>query len=106
MEKRQVVVGVVEQEVPQVVEEHGHGDHVEKLEHEVEDNEVVVVSPLAGEGPVLAKCQSEVMVQVLSARSCQKHWAAEVESSMSSEAKSSAKVARRAGETKVSIPFQ
>ena len=45
-------------------------------------------------------------MQVLSARPCQSHWAAEVESSMSSEAKSSEKVARRAGETKVSIPFQ
>ena len=97
---------VVEQEVPQVVEEHGHGDHVEKLEHEVEDNEVVVVSPLAGEGPVLAKCQSDVVVQLLSARPCQSHWAGEVKTSMSSEAKSSAKVARKAGETKVSIPFQ
>ena len=62
--------------------------HVEELEHEVEDNEVVVVSPLAGEGPVLAKCQSEVVVQLLSARPCQNHWAAEVKSSMSSEAKS------------------
>ena len=89
-----------------MVEERGQEDHVEELEHEVEDNEVVVVSPLAGEGPVLAKCQSEVVVQLLSARPCQNHWAAEVKSSMSSEAKSSAKVARRAGETKVSSPFQ
>ena len=101
-----MVVDVVEQEVPQVVEEHGHGDHVEKLEHEVEDNEVVVVSPLAGEGPVLAKCRGEVVGRLLSVRPCQNHWAGEVKTSMSSEAKSSAKVTRKAGETKVSIPFQ
>ena len=31
MDKKPSVVDVVEQEVPQVVEEHGHGDHVEKL---------------------------------------------------------------------------
>ena len=96
----------VEQEVRPVVEERGQEDHVEELEHEVEDNEVVVVSPLAGEGPVLAKCRGEVVGRLLSARPCQNHWAGEVKTSMSSEAKSSAKVARKAGETKVSIPFQ
>ena len=101
-----MVVDGVEQEVLQVGEEHGHEDHVEELEHDVEGNEVVVVSPLAGEGPVLAKCRGEVVGRLLSARPCQNHWAGEVKTSMSSEAKSSAKVARKAGETKVSIPFQ
>ena len=101
-----VVVDGVEQEVRPVVEERGHENHVEELKHEVEDSEVVVVSPLAGEDPVLAKCQGEVVVQLLSARPCQSHCAVEVKSSMSSEAKSSAKVAKKAGETKVSIPFQ
>ena len=96
----------VEQEVRPVVEERGQEDHVEELEHEVEDNEVVVVSPLAGEGPVLAKCRGEVVGRLLSARPCQNHWAGEVKTSMSSEAKSSAKVTKKAGETKVSIPFQ
>ena len=96
----------VEQEVRPVVEERGQEDHVEELEHEVEDNEVVVVSPLAGEGPVLAKCQGEVVGRLPSVRPCQSHWAEEVKSSMSSEAKSSARIVRKAGETKVSIPFQ
>ena len=96
----------MEQEVRPVVEERGQEDHVEELEQDVEGKEVVVVTSLEDEGPVLAKCQGEVMGQLPSARPCQSHWAEEVKSSMSSEAKSSAKVARRAGETKVSIPFQ
>ena len=79
---------------------------MEELEHDVEGNEVVVVSSLAGEGPVLAKCQGEVVGRLPSARPCQSHWAGEVKSSMSSEAKSLAKVVRKAGETKVSIPCQ
>ena len=49
-------MNVVEQEVPQVVGGHGHGDHVEELEHEVEDNEVVVVSALVCEDSALAGC--------------------------------------------------
>ena len=101
-----MVVDGVEQEVLQVGEEHGHEDHVEELEHDVEGNVVVVVLSLANEGPVLAKCQGEVMGQLPSARPCQSHWAREVKTSMSSEAKSSAKVTKKAGETKVSIPFQ
>ena len=101
-----MVVDGVEQEVRQVVEEHGHENHVEELERDVEGNEVVVVSSLAGEGPVLAKCQGEVVGRLPSAQPCQNHWAEEVKSSMSSEAKSSEKIAKKAGETKVSIPFQ
>ena len=81
-------------------------DSVEELEHDVEDNEVVVVLSLANEGPVLAKCQGEVMGQLPSARPCQNHWDEDVKSSMSSEAKSSEKMSKKAGETKVSIPFQ
>ena len=101
-----MVVDGVEQEVRQVGEEHGHEDHVEELEHDVEGNEVVVVSSLAGEGPVLAKCQGEVVGRLPSAQPCQNHWAEDVKSSMSSEAKSSEKISKKAGETKVSIPFQ
>ena len=101
-----MVVDGVEQEVLQVGEAHGHEDHVDELELDVEGNVVVVVSPLAGEGPVLAKCRGEVVGRLLSARPCQNHWAGEVKTSMASEAKSSAKVTRKAGETKVSIPFQ
>ena len=106
MGKKPVVVDGVEQEVRPVGEEHGHEGHVEELEHDVEGKEVVVVSSLAGEGPVLAKCQGEEVGRLPSARPCQSRCAAEVKSSMSSEAKSSVKVARKAGETKVSIPFQ
>ena len=89
-----MVVDGVEQEVLQVGEELGHEDHVEELEHDVEGNVVVVVSPLAGEGPVLAKCQGEVVGRLPSAQPCQNHWAEEVKSSMSSEAKSSEKIAK------------
>ena len=44
-----MVVRGVEQEVRQVVGEHEQEDHVEVLERDVEDNEVVVVSSMAGE---------------------------------------------------------
>ena len=101
-----MVVDSEEQEVRQVAEEHGHGDHVEELDRDVEGNEVVVVSSLAGEVPVLAKCQGEVVVRRPSAQPCQNHWAEDVKSSMSSEAESSEKISKKAGETKVSIPFQ
>ena len=101
-----MVVDGVEQEVRPVGEGHEHEDHVEELEQDVEGKEVVVVTSLEDEGPVLAKCQGEVVGQLPSARPCQSRCAAEVKSSMSSEAKSSVKVARIAGETKVSIPFQ
>ena len=106
MGKKPVVVDGVEQEVQPVVEERVPEDHVEELEHDVEDNEVVVVLSLANEGPVLAKCQGEVVGRLPSVRPCQSHWAEEVKSSMSSEAKSSEKIAKKAGETKVSIPCQ
>ena len=44
-----MVVRGVEQEVRQGVGEHEQEDHVEVLERDVEDNEVVVVSSMAGE---------------------------------------------------------
>ena len=101
-----MVVDGVEQEVRPVAGEHGHENHVEELERDVEGNEVVVVSSMAGEVQVLAKCQGEVVVRRPSAQPCQNHWAEDVKSSMSSEAESSEKISKKAGETKVSIPFQ
>ena len=53
-----MVVHGVEQEVRQVAGEHEQEDHVEVLERDVEGNEVVVVSSMAGEVQVLAKCRS------------------------------------------------
>ena len=101
-----MVVHGVEREVRQVAGEHEQEDHVEVLERDVEGNEVVVVSSMAGEVQVLAKCQGEVVVRRPSAQPCQNHWAEDVKSSMSSEAESSEKISKKAGETKVSIPFQ
>ena len=101
-----MVVDGVEQEVRQVAGEHEQEDHVEVLERDVEGNEVVVVSSMAGEVQVLAKCQGEVVVRRPSAQPCQNHWDEDVKSSMSSEAESSEKISKKAGETKVSIPFQ
>ena len=96
----------MEQEVRQVAGEHEQEDHVEVLERDVEGNEVVVVLSMAGEVQVLVKCQGEVVVRRPSAQPCQNHWAEDVKSSMSSEAESSEKISKKAGETKVSIPFQ
>ena len=101
-----MVVDGVEQEVRPVAVEHGHENHGDELERDVEGNEVVVVSSTAGEVQVLAKCQGEVMVRRPSAQPCQSHWDEDVKSSMSSEAESSEKISKKAGETKVSIPFQ
>ena len=101
-----MVVDGVEQEVRQVAGEHEQEDHVEVLERDVEGNEVVVVSSMAGEVQVLAKCQGEVVVRRPSEQPCQNHWDEDVKSSMSSEAKSSEKMSKKVGETKVSIPFQ
>ena len=101
-----MVVHGVEQEVRQVAGEHEQEDHVEVLERDVEGNEVVVVSSVAGEVQVLAKGQGEVMVRHPSEQPCQNHWDENVKSSMSSEAKSSEKMSKKVGETKVSIPFQ
>ena len=101
-----MVVHGVEREVRQVAGEHEQEDHVEVLERDVEGNEVVVVLSMAGEVQVLAKCQGEVVVRRPSAQPCQNHWAEDVKSSMSSEAESSEKISKKAGETKVSIPFQ
>ena len=101
-----MVVHGVEREVRQVAGEHEQEDHVEVLERDVEGNEVVVVSSMAGEVQVLAKCQGEVVVRRPSVQPCQNHWAEDVKSSMSSEAESSEKISKKAGETKVSIPFQ
>ena len=93
------VVDDVEQEVPVVVEVRGQEDHVEILQHVVEDHEIAAVEQWVDEDQVLAKNPSEVVAQTLSEQPCQNLWATEAKSSMSSEAKSSEKVARRAGET-------
>ena len=99
MNEKPSVVDDVEQEVPIVVEVHGHEDHVEILQHEVEDHEVVAVELWVDEDQVQAEDRSEVVAQTLSEQPFQNLWATEAKSSMSSEAKSSEKVARRAGET-------
>ena len=99
MTEKPSVVDDVEQEVPIVVEEPGHEDHVEILRHEVEDHEIAAVEQWVDEDQVLAKDQSDVVAQTLSEQPFQNLWATEAKSSMSSEAKSSEKVARRAGET-------
>ena len=99
MNEKPSVVDDVEQEVPVVVEVHGQEDHVEILQHEVEDREVAAVELWVDEDQVLAKNRSEVVAQTLSEQPFQNLWATEARSSMSSEAKSSEKVARRAGET-------
>ena len=96
----------VEQEVLQVVGEREQEDHVEVLQHEVEDNEVAVVSSVACEVRVLAKYQGEVEVRRLLGRPCQNHWGEDERSAMSSEARSSERMSKKVGETKVSIPFQ
>ena len=99
MNEKPSVVDDMEQEVPVVVEVHGQEDHVEILQHEVEDHEVAVVELWVDEGQAQTKGRSEVVAQTMSEQPCQNLWATESESSMSSEAKSSEKVARRAGET-------
>ena len=93
------VVDDVEQEVPVVVEVRGQEDHVEILQHVVGDHEIAAVEQWVDEDQVLAKNPSEVVAQTLSEQPFQNLWATEARSSMSSEAKSSEKVARRAGET-------
>ena len=93
------VVDDVELEVPVVVGVHVHEDRVEILQHVVEDHEIAAVEQWVDEDQVLAKNPSEVVAQTLSEQPFQNLWATEAKSSMSSEAKSSEKVARRAGET-------
>ena len=99
MNEKPSVVDDVEQEVPVVVEVHGQEDHVEILQHVVGDHEIAAVEQWVDEDQVLAKNPSEVVAQTLSEQPFQNLWATEAKSSMSSEAKSSEKVARRAGET-------
>ena len=101
-----MVVHGVEQEVLQVAEEHEQEEHVEVLERDVEGNEVAVVSSMACGVQVLAKCQGEAVVRRPSEQPCQNHWGEDEKSSMSLEAKSSEKMSKKVGETKVSIPFQ
>ena len=99
MKEKPSVVDDVEQEVPIMVEGHGQEDHVEIPQHEVVDNEVVAVELWLDEDQVQAEARSEVVAQTVSEQPCQNLWATEAKSSMSSEAKSSKKVAKRAGET-------
>ena len=95
------VVGDVEQVVPIMVEEHGQEEHVEKQQHEVVDSEVVAVEWWRVEVLVQSEEHHEVVVSILSGLPCQNLRSMGSRSSMSSEAKSSEKVAWRAGETKV-----
>ena len=99
MNEKPSVVDDVEQEVPVVVEVHGQEDRVEKLQHVVEEHEVVVVELWVDEDQAQTKGRSEVVAQTMSEQPCQNLWATEAESSMSSEAKSSENASRRAGET-------
>ena len=98
MKEKPSVVDDVEQEVLIMVEGHGQEDHVEIPQHEVVDNEVAAVE-LWLDVQVQAEGRSEVVAQTVSEQPCPNLWATEAKSSMSSEAKSSKKVAKRAGET-------
>ena len=93
------VVDDVELEVPGVVEVHVHEDHVEILQHVVEDHEVAAVEQWIEEDQAQTRGQSEVVNLTMSEQPCQNLWATESESSMSSEAKLSGNASRRAGET-------
>ena len=93
------VVDDVELEVPVVVEVHVHEDHVEILQHVVEDNEVAAVEQWIDEDQAQTRGQGEVVRLTMTEQPCQNPWATESESSMSSEAKSSGNASRRAGET-------
>ena len=89
----------VDLEVPVVVGVHVHEDHVEILQHVVEDREVAAVEQWMDEDHAQTMGQSDVVGLTMSGQPCQNLWAMESESSMSSEAKSSGNASRRAGET-------
>ena len=93
------VVDDVEQEVPVVVEVHVQEDRVEIVQHVVEDHEVAAVGLWMDEDQAQTKSQSEVVELTMSGQPYQSLLATESESSMSSEAKSSENVSKRAGET-------
>ena len=92
------VGGDVGQVVPIMVEGHGQEEHVEKLQLEVVDSEVVAVKLWRVEAQVQSEEHREVVVSIPSGPPFQNLRAM---GSRSSEAKSSEKAARRAGETKV-----
>ena len=83
------VVGVVEQEVQVVVEVHVQEDHEEVVQHVVEDREGAAVELWMDEDQVQTKGQGEEVELTMSEQPCQNLLAPEVESSMSSGAKSS-----------------
>ena len=60
------VVDDVELEVPVVVEVHVHEDHVEILQHVVEDNEVAAVGLWMDEEQAHTRSQSEVVELTMS----------------------------------------
>ena len=83
------VVGVVEQEVQVVVEVHVQEDHEEVVQHVVEDREGAAVELWMDEDQVQTKGQGEEVELTMSEQPYQNLLAPEVESSMSSGAKSS-----------------
>ena len=83
------VVGVVEQEVQVVVEVHVQEDHEEIVQHVVEDREGAAVELWMDEDQVQTKGQGEEVELTMSEQPYQNLLAPEVESSMSSGAKSS-----------------
>ena len=83
------VVGVVEQEVQVVVEVHVQADHEEIVQHVVEDHEGAAVELLMDEDQAQTKGQDEVVELTMLEQPYQNLLAPEMESSMSSRAKSS-----------------
>ena len=83
------VVGVVEQEVQVVVEVHVQEDHEEIVQHVVEDHEGAAVELLMDEDQAQTKGQDEVVELTMLEQPYQNLLAPELESSMSSGAKSS-----------------
>ena len=83
------VVGVVEQEVQVVVEVHVQEDHEEIVQHVVEDHGGAVVELWMDEDQAQTKGQGEVVELTMSEQPYQNLLAPELESSMSSGAKSS-----------------
>ena len=94
-----VVDDRVEQEVQVVVEVHVQEDHVEIVQYVVEDHEVAAVGLSMDEEQAQARRSNEVVELTMLERPYQNLLAVKSESSMSSEAKSSKDVSRRAGET-------
>ena len=93
------VVDAVEQEVQVVVEVQVLEDRVEIVQRVVEDHEVAAVELLMDEDQAQTRSQSEVVELTMLGQPYQSLLATRSESSMSSEAKSSKDVSRKAGET-------